>query len=162
MSSFCLYTTHQAAFDEFLRKAARHAAERREKELEEAAEDERRRRRYGPGANTYASGGGRHQQPEGDGSAQDAGSFVPRFDAAKDYYSVLAVLQTATAAEIRSKYKRLALMHHPDKQAGKTDQEVEMSEELFREVQEAFDILSDPGMRYISLISAHDDLKIHP
>jgi DnaJ-class molecular chaperone len=56
------------------------------------------------------------------------------------------VLQTATALEIRSKYKRLALMHHPDKQAGKTDAEARLSEELFREVQEAFDILSDPGI----------------
>lgn len=61
----------------------------------------------------------------------------------KDYYQVLEVSRSSTMAEIRRSYKRLVLRLHPDKnpvrEAG--------SEDRFKELLEAFDILGDSGRR---------------
>lgn len=58
--------------------------------------------------------------------------------AKRDYYEVLGVNKTATAADIKSAYRKLALKFHPDrnKEAG--------SESKFKEINEAYQILSDP------------------
>ncbi len=57
--------------------------------------------------------------------------------AKRDYYEVLGVNKTATAAEIKSAYRKLALKFHPDrnKEAG--------AETKFKEINEAYQILSD-------------------
>ncbi|MBU0484886.1 MAG: DnaJ domain-containing protein [Proteobacteria bacterium] len=59
-----------------------------------------------------------------------------------DYYKVLGVEKTATAAEIKKAYRKLALKFHPDKNKG--DKE---SEEKFKEISEAYAVLSDPEKR---------------
>lgn len=56
-----------------------------------------------------------------------------------DYYAILGVSKGATAKEIKDAYKKLASKYHPDKQAG--------SEEKFKKLKEAFDVLSNPLLR---------------
>src|SRR5688572_7028006 len=56
----------------------------------------------------------------------------------KDYYAILGVSYTATELEIKRTYRRLAVKYHPDKNP---DPKVET---LFKEINEAYDTLSDP------------------
>ena len=60
--------------------------------------------------------------------------------AAKDYYKVLGVSETASEDEIKKAYRRLAKKHHPD--ANPTNRKT--SEEKFKQISEAYDVLSDP------------------
>ena len=59
----------------------------------------------------------------------------------KDYYEVLGVSKNATDAELKSAFRKLAKQYHPDinKEAG--------AEEKFKEIQEAYAVLSDPSKR---------------
>lgn len=60
----------------------------------------------------------------------------------KDYYIVLGVKPTASGEEIKKSYRRLALKYHPDKNPGDI-----VAEATFREIAEAYEILSDPKKR---------------
>lgn len=57
----------------------------------------------------------------------------------KDYYKVLGVDRKATEDEIKRSYRKLALEHHPDRNPGNKS-----SEEKFKEINEAYQVLSDP------------------
>ena len=61
---------------------------------------------------------------------------------AANYYDVLGVSKTASDDEIKKAYRRLAMKFHPDRNAG--DKE---SEQKFKEVQEAYAVLSDAKKR---------------
>ena len=60
----------------------------------------------------------------------------------RDYYEVLGVSKTATEAEIKKAYRKLAMKYHPDYNPG--DKE---AEEKFKEINEAHEVLSDPEKR---------------
>jgi len=57
----------------------------------------------------------------------------------KDYYEILDISKTATEAEIKGAYRKLAHKYHPDKNGG--------DDKKFREISEAYQVLSDPEKR---------------
>jgi curved DNA-binding protein len=60
----------------------------------------------------------------------------------KDYYQSLGVPRTASADEIKKSFRKLARLHHPDVAKDK-----KKSEEKFKEINEAYEVLSDPDKR---------------
>jgi curved DNA-binding protein len=60
----------------------------------------------------------------------------------KDYYSTLGVSKTASQDEIKKAYRKLAMKYHPDKTKGD-----KTSEQKFKEINEANEVLSDPEKR---------------
>jgi DnaJ-class molecular chaperone len=62
--------------------------------------------------------------------------------AVKDYYKILGVPKNAPDKDIKSAYRRLARKHHPDVNPGNKS-----SEDRFKEIAEAYEILSDSEMR---------------
>jgi len=63
-------------------------------------------------------------------------------DAKRDYYEVLGVSRDASADDIKKAYRKLAVKFHPDKNPGDKD-----AEEKFKEISEAYEILSDAQKR---------------
>src|SRR5688572_5437915 len=61
---------------------------------------------------------------------------------ARDYYETLGVSRSASEKEIRSAYRKLARKHHPD-----VNPNDKTSEALFKEINAANDVLSDPEKR---------------
>lgn len=62
----------------------------------------------------------------------------------KDYYRILGVPENAAEEDIKSAYRRLAKEYHPDVHPGD-----EKCEEMFRKVNEAYDVLGDPQKRKV-------------
>ena len=59
----------------------------------------------------------------------------------KDYYDTLEINKSASADEIKRAYRKLALAHHPDRNGGSEN------EKKFKEINEAYQVLSDPKKR---------------
>lgn len=57
----------------------------------------------------------------------------------KDYYKTLSIGEDTTAEEIKKTYRKLAFQYHPDRNPG--------NEEMMKEINEAYAVLSDPGKR---------------
>ncbi|ATQ14599.1 J domain-containing protein [Borrelia miyamotoi] len=57
----------------------------------------------------------------------------------KDYYKILGIQKDATTEEIKKAYKKLAIKYHPDKNKGN-----KFAEEKFKEINEAYEVLSSP------------------
>ncbi|NGO39621.1 molecular chaperone DnaJ [Limisphaera ngatamarikiensis] len=62
--------------------------------------------------------------------------------AKRDYYEVLGVDRNASVEEIKKAYRKLALQYHPDRNPGD-----KTAEEKFKEIAEAYEVLSDPQKR---------------
>src|ERR1700758_1045535 len=60
----------------------------------------------------------------------------------KDYYKALGVAKTAKSAEIKTAYRKLARKYHPDANKGDSS-----AEERFKEISEAYSVLSDEKRR---------------
>ncbi len=74
----------------------------------------------------------------------------------KDYYKVLGVERKASTDDIRKAYRKLAMQYHPDKNPGD-----KKSEEKFKEINEAYQVLSDDQKRarYDQLGSAYSNFR---
>jgi molecular chaperone DnaJ len=64
--------------------------------------------------------------------------------AKRDYYEVLGVAKNASDDDIKKAYRKLAMKHHPDRNQGEG---AKKSEEQFKEVKEAYEMLSEPQKR---------------
>lgn len=64
-----------------------------------------------------------------------------------NYYEILGVKNTATDREIKSAYRKLSKKYHPDVQQGKSDDEIKQAADKFKEITQAYDILSDKQKR---------------
>lgn len=74
----------------------------------------------------------------------------------KDYYQTLGIDKSASTADIRSAFKKLAMKYHPDRNPND-----KAAEDKFKEINEAYQVLSDPQKkaRYDQLGSAYFDYQ---
>ena len=62
----------------------------------------------------------------------------------KNYYQILGIERTSNSIDIKSAYRKLALKFHPDKNNGD-----KFFEDRFKEIQEAYETLSDEKKKYL-------------
>ncbi|KAE9403656.1 DnaJ-domain-containing protein [Gymnopus androsaceus JB14] len=79
----------------------------------------------------------------GAGASNHSGQKDAQNNEVVDYYQLLEVEETATADEIKRSFRRLALIHHPDK----NKDDVEGATKRFAELQQAYEVLSDDQER---------------
>ncbi len=72
----------------------------------------------------------------------------------KDYYEILGVRRDASQEEIKKAYRRLALKYHPDR-----NQQNKEAEEKFKEIVEAYSVLSDPEKRRLYDLYGEEGLR---
>jgi molecular chaperone DnaJ len=72
----------------------------------------------------------------------------------QDYYELLGVERSASPEDIKRSYRKLAMKYHPDKNQGAAE-----SEKKFKEISEAYEVLSDAGKRQQYDQFGHDGLR---
>lgn len=96
----------------------------------------------GAGASSSGAGGAR-PEPQGrpDASTPKQRELVARVNRAKDYYDIFECDKSASEADLKKAYRKLALQLHPDKNTAPG------AEEAFKKVNKAWDVLSDKSKR---------------
>jgi curved DNA-binding protein CbpA len=61
----------------------------------------------------------------------------------KDYYAILGIASDATSEAVRTAYRKKALQFHPDRNSAPE------ATDRFRDIQEAYETLSDAGRRHV-------------
>lgn len=74
----------------------------------------------------------------------------------RDYYEVLGLNKNATEAEIKKNFRKLSKQYHPDKMVGKSEKETKDAEEKFKEINEAYTVLSDKEKKQLYDQFGHD------
>lgn len=72
----------------------------------------------------------------------------------RDYYEILGVHRSASLDDIKKTYRKLAMQNHPDRNAGN-----KQAEERFKEISEAYEVLSDPQKRQQYDQFGHEGLR---
>ncbi len=67
----------------------------------------------------------------------------------RDYYEVLGLKKGASEDEIKKAFRKMAMKYHPDKNPGD-----KKAEEKFKEINEAYSVLSDPDRKRASTIGS--------
>jgi len=62
--------------------------------------------------------------------------------AKQDFYEILGISKSASKAEIKKAYRKMAIKYHPDKNPGDTN-----AEESFKKAAEAYEVLSDENKK---------------
>ena len=99
----------------------------------------RQRASSGAGASTSSA----RPEPQGrpDTSTPKQRELVTRVNRAKDYYDIFSCDKSASEADLKKAYRKLALQLHPDKNTAPG------AEDAFKKVNKAWDVLSDKGKR---------------
>ena len=72
----------------------------------------------------------------------------------RDYYEILGIDRRASAEDIKSAYRKMALKYHPDRNPGD-----KKAEERFKEASEAYEVLRDPEKKELYDLYGHEGLK---
>ena len=92
------------------------------------------------------TGSGSYGNSNGSSSGQSYQQIV--LNRQKEAYKVLGLTSDATEDQIKKSYKKLVMQYHPDRQYGKTQNEVEEARSKFEKVQEAYNIIKEArGMK---------------
>lgn len=65
----------------------------------------------------------------------------------KDYYKLLGISKSGSADDIKKAYRKNAMLHHPDRHADAEDSVRTKEEQIFKEIAEAYSVLSDVKKR---------------
>ncbi|XP_060214502.1 uncharacterized protein LOC132641496 [Lycium barbarum] len=76
-----------------------------------------------------------------------------------DYYNILKVTRNASEEDLKKSYKRLAMKYHPDKNINSANKI--QAEAKFKQISEAYDVLSDNKKRQIYDMYGEDGVKYH-